>query len=135
MSFTWNDNLAVGVEEIDEQHREIFARFDKLSLACQEQHGGDVVKELIDFLHEYVEKHFAAEEALMQKLAYPGLAVQLEQHAAFRKDLDALTVENEQGMDAHKLSLAVDRRLVQWFILHIRNLDSEMAQFVKSHKN
>jgi len=82
-----------------------------------------------------VTHHFAAKEALMEKLAYPGLAVQREQHATFRKDLDLLTIENEQGMDAHKLSMAVDRRLVQWFILHICNLDSEMAQYVKSHKN
>ena len=135
MSFIWDDNLALGVEEIDDQHKEIFVRFDKLSMACQEQHGSDVIQELMDYLHEYVAHHFAAEEAIMEQVNYPGLTLQREQHEMFRKDLDALSDESKAGMDLHKLSLAVDRRLVQWFVLHIRNLDSEMARFVKLQKS
>jgi len=134
MAISWNENLIIGVPVVDDQHKEIFARFDKLSLACQNQHGSEGVKELLSYLHDYVAAHFAAEEALMEMLNYPGLAVQSENHAAFKKDIIALFDESEQGVDGHRLSLEVDRRLVQWFILHIRNLDSEMADFVNAQR-
>ncbi len=134
MAISWNDNLIIGVSVVDDQHKEIFARFDKLSLACQNKIGYEEVKELLSYLHEYVATHFAAEEALMEMLSYHGLAVQSEQHAAFKKDIIALSAESEQGVDGHRLSLEVDRRLVQWFILHIRNLDSEMAGFVNAQR-
>jgi hemerythrin len=131
MPLVWDDNLLLGVEDIDQQHREIFSRFEKLSYACQEQQGSDVVRESLDYLQEYVAHHFAAEESIMEKLAYPDLDIQREQHAAFRKDIDAMIAASQQGADGHRLSLEVDRRLVQWFILHIRNLDSKLAAFVR----
>lgn len=134
MQILWDENLTLGVSEIDTQHKEIFVRFESLSKACQEQHGSDVVIDLLDYLLEYVAEHFAAEEALMKKVNYPGLEEQLAQHAAFRKDIDALKSSSEQYSDMHRLSLDVDRRLVQWFILHIRNLDSKMAAYVNTQR-
>jgi hemerythrin len=134
MALIWDDSLLLGVELIDQQHKEIFDRFEKLSRACQDQHGSDVVSELLDYLQGYVNSHFADEEAIMEKLSYPELAIQREQHAAFRKDIAAMIAASQQGGDGHRLSLEVDRRLVQWFILHIRNLDSKLATFIRENQ-
>ena len=134
MAFTWDDNLALGNSAIDDQHKEIFARFDKLSLACQKQRGGEELKELLDFLDEYVAHHFADEEALMERIAYPGLALQRDQHAEFRQNISELHARSADETEKHKLSLDVDRMLIQWFILHIRSLDVKLVEFVKNQQ-
>ena len=38
----WTNNLATGVPEIDNQHKEIFNRVNKLSAACSEGKCGQV---------------------------------------------------------------------------------------------
>ena len=134
MAFTWDNNLALGNSEIDDQHKEIFARFDKLSLACQERRGGEVLKELLDFLDEYVARHFADEESLMERAGYPGLALQREQHAEFRLKIAELRNRNADQAEKHKLSLDVDRVLIQWLIRHIRSLDVQLVEFVKNQQ-
>ena len=39
MSIEWSNSLATGVTEIDDQHREIFNRVNRLSEACSEGKG------------------------------------------------------------------------------------------------
>jgi len=134
MALSWDESLALGNTEIDEQHREIFSRFDSLSLACREGHGEESLKSVFMFLDEYVVRHFAAEEALMERSNYPGLLEQREQHVAFRRTLADMHARNLDDAARHKLSLDVDRMLIQWFVNHIRNLDAKLVAFVTGLK-
>ena len=134
MAITWDDNLFLGFSDIDDQHREIFSRFDTLSQACQERKGNTIVKGLLDFLDEYVSHHFSCEETLMDRYAYPRFEEQREQHAIFRQEIEALHVCSTEGMDEHELALLIDRKLVRWLIQHIRNLDRDMITFVKTRQ-
>lgn len=34
MRLEWRNDLAIGIKEIDEQHMELFSRFDRLLVAC-----------------------------------------------------------------------------------------------------
>jgi hemerythrin len=44
MAMIWSDNFSVGVSSIDEQHKELFHRTNRLLEACQEGRGKEVVK-------------------------------------------------------------------------------------------
>lgn len=134
MALSWEETLALGSPDIDDQHREIFARFDKLALACQEQRGEVVLRELLVFLDEYVARHFAAEEAFMESISYPGLAVQRVQHVEFRRNIAELHARCLDESQRHKLSLDVERMLIQWFIHHIRSLDIKLVEFVRNQQ-
>jgi hemerythrin len=55
----WRASLAIGVEEIDGQHKELLQRFNSLLAACE---GGKGIKELtglLKFLDDYIIEHFA----------------------------------------------------------------------------
>lgn len=36
MSMAWSEDLTIGVAQIDQQHRELFRRFDALLVACRQ---------------------------------------------------------------------------------------------------
>ncbi len=133
MALVWDNSLELGVQEIDNQHREIFNCFEKLSSACQSGQGEGVLEEVLMFLDDYVAHHFSSEETLMEHHHYPKLSEQREQHISFRQELEDLRNHSRTDEDRHKLAMAIDRQLVRWLIQHIRSSDREMAEYITTH--
>ena len=77
MSIEWQDDLSLGIPELDEQHHEIFRRFAAFSEACQQEQGREALMDLLSFMHLYATRHFASEEQLMAEYHYPGLEEQM----------------------------------------------------------
>lgn len=72
----WHQSLSVGVEFIDDQHKEWFDRAEKLFDAGKKGQAKEYVGELLEFLDSYTKKHFADEEKYMASINYPGLEEQ-----------------------------------------------------------
>lgn len=64
----WNDDYAIGVQEIDDEHRSIIERYSILYELMKDGHGHEYYGELILFLNDYVNDHFNHEEQLQKKL-------------------------------------------------------------------
>lgn len=131
MAMIWSDNFSVGVSSIDEQHKELFRRTNRLLEACQEGRGKEVVKETIDFLGKYVNSHFSHEEGLMQKYGYPEYASHKALHEGFAQSFKKL---QEQAQENIGLSLVtqVNKVVVDWWVHHILNIDKKLGQFLVS---
>ena len=71
MSLQWTKALSVGISEIDDQHKELFGRINKMLNIIVESSEIDETGKVIDFLDEYVVSHFATEEGLMKRFDYP----------------------------------------------------------------
>jgi len=124
----WDDSLAIGVEDIDGQHRELFSRFEKLLDACREGHGRDELNRLLNFLNDYVHEHFAAEEEFMTSSGYDQLQEHKEEHEVFRGKLDDLRqiyADTGAGMD---LLITTNAMVLDWIIQHVRKTDRRMGQ-------
>jgi hemerythrin len=67
----WDKRLETGIDEIDDQHRELFNRIDKLELAMYSGKGAAELKQLVEFLLSYVDEHFGSEERVMLDAGYP----------------------------------------------------------------
>ncbi|WP_027716809.1 bacteriohemerythrin [Desulfuromonas sp. TF] len=133
MALEWTEKLAVGHAVIDEQHRELFRRFDNLIEACRRASGKERIEELIGFLDSYVVIHFREEERLMELCAYPGLEEQKSQHLYFIGRLDALKADlKEKGVSAH-LVISTNQILLKWIIRHIKDIDVKFGVFLKAH--
>ena len=93
----WNDRFNVGVESIDSAHRKLFSIVGKLiPLNEDEAKQQHACREGIKYFKSYTMKHFADEEAYMQSIGYPGLAVHKSLHDSLRdKTLPALEAEME----------------------------------------
>lgn len=129
----WSEDLALGVAEIDEQHEELFARVDRLLEACQQRRGKAEVARLLDFLDQYVEVHFAAEEALLDSSGYPEAAFHRILHRRFTEELQRIrqSIEEEPGVS---FALRVNRLVVSWLRFHVAGADRRFAEFLRARR-
>lgn len=122
----WNDSLATGVEEIDEQHRMLFKLINDLDAAATgEAPDEDAVTDAMYTLSDYVAEHFGDEEALMAEHGYPGLAAHHDMH----QRLTAQTLRfMTQFVNGEPVSLAeLTEFLGNWLQGHIVEQDCRFA--------
>lgn len=129
MGLEWTDALALGIPEIDAQHRELFARVDRLLGAALQ--GSDAeVGPLLGYLREYAATHFAAEEELMAAARYPGLRLHRAEHDRFAAELEDLERAYRAG-GAAAVSGRLGSALAEWLRDHVYLTDTALARFVK----
>lgn len=91
------DSLNVGIAALDDAHRDMFYLMGDLSEAVQANSVRAAQGLARDFLAK-VDAHFAIEDAMMNRMGFPGAAIHQAKHGAARdrvSDLDrALTAEN-----------------------------------------
>lgn len=134
MELQWSRDLSVGVDEVDNQHKELFKRINSLRAAMGQGKGREEIGKTVKFLEEYVVEHFSTEEKYMDRYGYPAYAAHRSAHAAFIKDFGDLkkrleTLES-QGAITSFLTIEMQRRLYDWLINHIGNVDKAMGAFL-----
>lgn len=130
----WTQDLSVGVEDIDEQHRELFDRVNKLLDALHPGNGRSEVAGVIAFLDEYIQTHFDAEEEAMERTGYEGYGAHKAQHDVFRKDFADLKRAYEKENAALMLAVQTQDWLCDWLIKHISISDRSMGAHLKSRE-
>ena len=132
MKVEFDNSLVTGNAMIDEQHKELIGKIDKL-LSCCEQNGGKVEAiKMLDYLAEYTDFHFGEEEKLQEEVSYPAIEEHKKQHAAFKKaveELHEMLVEEEGPTEA--FVAAVNKNVVDWLFDHIKKMDQALAAFVQ----
>lgn len=131
MEMAWTDKLATNVRLIDDQHKEIFNRCNSLYTACREGKGKEEVLRLLEFLEEYVKEHFAAEERLQVRYAYPLYDDHKEQHARFMVEVGRLAAEIKAEGATLALVIKTNQTLTSWLMQHISKTDGEMAAYLR----
>lgn len=133
MGISWREDLALGVEAIDSQHKELLARFDLLLTSCKQGKGSQEVLHLLTFLDEYVISHFRDEEVLQRESGYPGYEAHHREHEGFIARLAELKsrFNSEEGVQID-LVLDTNKLLLDWLIRHISVRDREVGAHLKS---
>lgn len=132
MPITWTPKLAVGVPQIDEEHRELFLRINTLLDAMAASRARHQVEPLIGFLDEYVEVHFGGEAALMHVHRYPEAAEHLAQHAYFVEEYRRLSADVRAGGPTALLTIKLNKLLCDWLRDHIGTTDRRFGAFLAS---
>ncbi|AEE95232.1 bacteriohemerythrin [Mahella australiensis] len=132
MAIQWDQSLSVGIDEIDNQHKELFSRVNALLDACNQGKGKQVVGEIIDFLGDYVVTHFGAEERYMQQYGYPDYDAHKAMHDGFIDSFSELKKKFESEGPGIQLVLLTNRTVVDWLINHIGNTDKALGGFLKT---
>lgn len=131
MGIEWTEDLAVGNPEIDQQHRELFAKIDRMLEACIQNKGKEAVGEVIQFLSDYVVYHFGCEEKLMNRHQYPDFAAHKEQHDQFIQKFSDVKTHFEQDGAASYVVIMTNRMVVSWLNNHIRNVDKLLGEYLR----
>ena len=127
----WDSSLSVGVELIDEQHKMLIQRLNDLSKAIEMVQGEGSVVQTLDFLIEYTDFHFSAEEKCMAEQDYPGLDYQKKQHEEFKASLRNLVDDYEYEGVTRALTTSVDVFLLNWLVNHIKGVDHKLGEVLR----
>lgn len=131
MGIAWRESLSIGVPEIDNQHKQLLSHFDQLLKACESGKGLEELKRLLNFLDEYVIKHFKDEESIQRLRNYPGYDAHKREHASFVERLKVLKQEiSEEGIALHHL-METNNLLLKWLLHHISTVDVQLGVFLK----
>jgi hemerythrin-like metal-binding protein len=124
--FEWQDFYAVGVADIDDQHKKIFALVNDLSEHAAAAGGAGARRGEWAGLLEYVRSHLEKEESLLKKHGYPRLTVQQEDHKTLLSELEDLVRRGESG---HLQGPASTALLKDWIIRHTLLEDRLFKEF------
>lgn len=126
----WTDDLSIGVETIDEQHKMLVKHLNDFAEAVAAHQGPSAIISTLGFLIEYTNFHFAEEEKHMTWTKYPGLQQQLTEHEAFKKTLANVEADFKEDGATYDIANDIDALLVNWLLKHIRGVDLEFGKFL-----
>jgi hemerythrin len=131
----WNDNMSVGIELIDNQHKNLIILTNQLFEACRR--GGDkreaVFKEVMSRMVEYVSIHFTTEQELFERINYPDG----EAHKREHDDLTFKVLESsKEYYGSGKSNIANDlvKFLKDWILSHIAYSDKMFGIYIADQK-
>ena len=83
----WQDRFNIGVEIIDQAHRELFSIVQKMLELYVERHENKFAcVEGIKYFKAYAVKHFAEEEAYMREIGYSGYLAHKRHHDRMKRE-------------------------------------------------
>jgi len=123
--------MFVGVDLIDEEYKMLIQHLNDLTKSIESHHSADKIVKTLDFLIEYTNFHFTAEEKLMSEKNYPGLEHQKMKHDEFKEILDDLVEYFKEDGATHNLADSIDILLINWLTKHICVVDLEFGKFLQ----
>ncbi len=133
----WTEELSLGIETIDSQHKELFNRINSLVEAIRESACKYKIGDVISFLEDYVQTHFEEEEKVMIRYKYPHYDFHKSQHEYFKRELttlkpELLELEGGKNPGSYELSVTTNKLVVDWILEHVSKVDKELGKFLKT---
>jgi hemerythrin-like metal-binding protein len=127
----WTAECRMGFDEIDSQHRLLFAIANELIDIENPRSQEPEMKYLIRHLKDYVDTHFAFEEKFMAEKKYPGLNEHKQKHEMIVAEIrQALT----GAASMTQLKDSLETLLTTWIQSHILIEDKKYSDWAKFHK-
>ncbi len=125
--FLWKEELDLGINSIDEQHKKFFEignKIDELLMDCEEgKEDYDEIYNVINELKDYTFYHFKTEEDLFIKYNYPDYEQHKMKHNEFKAYIESLDLETIHEDQTEFLKELLGK-IIQWIFNHIVTTDS-----------
>ena len=131
MTISWDSSLAMGLPDIDEQHREIFRRLDRMLTAMSHHRGRGEVAPLFAFMSTYVVEHFRNEQALMIGRSYPEYDGHRREHEEIVRAFKTLKEDFDRQGNGLLTVLRLSRAVTDLLRNHINVTDRRLAEFIR----
>lgn len=128
--FVWTEQLCIGIDVIDQQHRRIVEYINQLDEARSSGQSQEEIGWLINELVDYTISHFGFEESLQEDASYPFINAHKKVHELFAKRVAEYQVRLNKGED---ISKELNSLLVTWLFNHIKRDDADYVETVKAH--
>ncbi|MCI6918950.1 MAG: bacteriohemerythrin [Lachnospiraceae bacterium] len=136
--FAFTSKYMTGITLVDDEHRRLFEIIRETNDLIHEEFLHDKYDEIVRLINElraYTEFHFSDEEALMERIQYPGLDAQKRAHSAFIERLVEIDLNDLDEMDDHQQEYLLDliRFLLDWLTNHILACDCKIGEYMREH--
>lgn len=131
--YEFTNNCLIGIKEIDDEHAKLFKMInDAISMSNELDDVTPVANSLISGLKDYAATHFAHEEAYMESINDPELALQKKEHAAFTKKVNEFSLDKSSKEAARESFNECMSFLVRWLYHHILSNDCMIGKMCPS---
>lgn len=132
MAIRWDGSLAMGLPEIDLEHKTFVELLGALESAVLERRGAEFISEAYRGLKDYITYHFAHEKRCFDEFGcYPDAAKHLAAHAEFERYVQETKYRFLDDADAAAAELV--RGMYDWLAKHIGSMDREYHECFAAH--
>ena len=130
MAALWKEEYKVGIDKIDEQHRQLFDKIEQLleiAKSGDKRSNQQKCMEIIDFLVDYTVFHFNTEEALQRDRKYVSYAQHVKIHTEFKNTVQAYKELLGKDFTAKTLKSFIGTMLA-WLVNHVCVCDRKILK-------
>ena len=131
-SFKWNDKSSVGIEAMDNDHKELFDLINSLYVGINQGFQYAKLDEILLELLRYSRYHFEAEESLMRKYNYPELQKHIDSHVKYVEKIGEIRKRFTDTDNDLVVLMKMQEFLREWWINHIESTDKKYGEYLAS---
>jgi hemerythrin len=126
MTIEWSEErFATGIEEIDDQHKELFRQINQLTDAMERNPNGKAeAGNFLYFLEDYVKAHFGCEEEIMEQRRCAVCPRNAKEHGQFLQSFQEIRFTFDREGISPGLVQLIHKEVVDWIQGHIANVDT-----------
>lgn len=126
---SWSDDLSVGIEVIDEDHKKLLSLINDLQRAVSYCMGESYERQALKELVDYTKYHFEHEEGMLQSHGYPELDAHKKEHEAMIEKVGKFLANYDKDRDVIVDKLT--KFLKSWMVTHIRGTDRKYVSYMQ----
>ena len=126
----WDASWNTGIPIVDEQHRSLVRQVSALLDTSKE--ADRRVEETLDFLADYVVKHFGTEELMQKASKYPKSAEHRQMHEDFTAAFLGLRAEFDVSGDRLLMLMKITKVALNWLETHIKGADRDFGDYLRT---
>lgn len=126
----WKEAYRIGNDVIDAQHEELFHRIEKLLVIASSadlEENRKQCEHMLDYLADYTDFHFNAEEALQNRENYVDYERHKKIHQEFRNTITVYCARIREDFSAAMLKRFLGT-LLTWLTVHVQGCDQKIAK-------
>ncbi|MCL1805620.1 MAG: hemerythrin family protein [Clostridiales bacterium] len=127
-------DLHTHVALLDEQHEEMISRINAVEAIKDEAISDKEAEKILNFLGEYIIKHFGDEEELQRKTGYPHYDWHHSLHQWYIAEFHRMRQEFMKNGPTPEFTRLLDKSMMNWFVKHIINVDVILGKHINQHK-
>lgn len=132
IDISWKEEYSVGVKRFDDDHKEIIKIISRINDTLYQFKTLEHMPDIFGELKDYAERHFKAEEELMEEHGFPGYEDHKREHEEFDRKIEKL--EEEVNTTPRLTTFDLASFLYEWLEDHVLNVDKKYEDFFREKK-
>lgn len=129
-NFAFKDEYLLGIEAIDEEHKELFKILDELHQLVSHDDSADKFDKIVNlskYFRNCIKVHFKNEEEYMESIQYEELEVQQLAHDVFITRLELMNLDDFDVTRQDELEEYVEA-MTEWVAAHVIHMDKNIPK-------